>query len=72
MSYKSWITLLQLQTFFYVVSQDIADSESRLIFIDIGAFGKQIDGGTFLFLLYITSWKTLNLPYHSLQVLREV
>jgi len=26
----------------------------------------------FLLLLYITSWKTLNLPYQSLQVSREV
>jgi hypothetical protein len=25
-----------------------------------------------LLLLYITSWKTLNLPYQSLQVLRDV
>jgi hypothetical protein len=26
----------------------------------------------FLPLLYITSWKTMNLPYQSLQVLRKV
>ena len=26
----------------------------------------------FLLLLYITSWKTLNLPYQNLQVLKEV
>jgi len=25
-----------------------------------------------LLLMYITSWKTLNLPYHSLQVLSDV
>ena len=27
--------------------QGVADSESRFIFIDIGAFGKRSDGGTF-------------------------
>ena len=47
MSYKSWVTVLQLQTFFSVVLQGVADSESRFIFIDIGAYGKQSDGGTF-------------------------
>ena len=30
-----------------LVLQGLADSESRLIFINIGAFGKQSDGGTF-------------------------
>jgi len=30
--------------FFSVVLQDVADSESRFIFIDIGAYGKQSDG----------------------------
>jgi len=39
MSYKSWITVLQLK-FFFVVSQGITDSESRYIFIDIGGYGK--------------------------------
>jgi len=33
--------------FFSVVLQGLADSESRFIFINIGAFGKQSDGGTF-------------------------
>jgi len=33
--------------FFPLVLQGVADSESRLIFIDIGAYGKQSDGGTF-------------------------
>ena len=48
MSYTSWITVLQLQRFFLsVVSQGVADSGSRFIFIDKGAFGKQSDGGTF-------------------------
>ena len=48
MSYTSWITVLQLQRFFLsVVSQGVADSRSRFIFIDKGAFGKQSDGGTF-------------------------
>ena len=32
---------------FFVVLQGVADSESRFIFIDIGANGKQSDGGTF-------------------------
>ena len=32
--------------FFSVVLQGVADSESRFIFIDIGAFGKQMDGVT--------------------------
>jgi len=45
MSYKSWITVLQLQ--FFIVLQAVADSESRFVFIDIGANGKQSDGGTF-------------------------
>ena len=33
--------------FFSVVLQGLADSESKFIFINIGAFGKQSDGGTF-------------------------
>ena len=48
MSYKSWITVLQLQTIFFFYSvTGIADSESKLILIDIGANGKQSDGVTF-------------------------
>ena len=46
MSYKSWPSVLQLQ-FFPVVLQSVADSESRFILIDIGAYGKQSDGYTF-------------------------
>ena len=46
MSYKCWVTVLQLQ-FFPTVLQGVADSESRFIFIDIVAYGKQSDGGTF-------------------------
>ena len=46
MSYKSWITVLQLQTFF-ILLQDVADSESRFFLIDIGVYGKQSDSGTF-------------------------
>ena len=34
-------------SFFSVVLQGISDSESRFIFIDTDAFGKQTDGGTF-------------------------
>ena len=33
--------------FFSVALQGVADSESRFIFIDKDAFGKQSDGGTF-------------------------
>ena len=33
--------------FFFIVLQGVADYESRFIFIDIGAYGKQSDGGTF-------------------------
>ena len=60
--------------FFSVVLQDAIDSESRFIFIDIGAFGKQRDGSTFSgSTLYLyTSWKTWDVPYQSLQVLTEV
>ena len=49
MPYKSWVTVLQLQTIFFspIMLQGVADSESRFIFIDLGAFGKQKDGGTF-------------------------
>jgi hypothetical protein len=36
-----------LQTIFSVVLQVVPDSESRFIFIDIGAYGKQSDDGTF-------------------------
>ena len=46
MSYTSWIIVLQLQSSFTVL-QGVADSESRFIFIDTGAYGKQSDGGTF-------------------------
>ena len=37
---------LRLPNFFSVVLQGVADSESRFIFLDIGAYGKQSDGGT--------------------------
>jgi len=47
MSYKIWIIVLQLETMFSVVLQDVADSESRFIFIDKGAYDKQSYGGTF-------------------------
>ena len=47
MSYKSWITVLQLHTIFFIVLQVVADSKSRFVFIDIGANGKQSGGGTF-------------------------
>jgi hypothetical protein len=46
MSYKSWVTVLQLQ-FFSVVLQGVTDSESRFIFIDMAAYGLQSDGGMF-------------------------
>jgi len=56
MSYKSWVTVLWLQTiFFSVVLQGVADSESRFIFIDIGAYGQQSDGGRYIFCFYILS-----------------
>jgi len=35
------------QFFFSIESKCIADSESRFIFIDIGAYGKESDGGIF-------------------------
>ena len=44
---QNWINGFKLQTFFSVVLQGVADSENRIIFIDIGAFGKQSDGGTY-------------------------
>jgi len=46
MSYKSWATVLQ----FYpppVVLQGVADTASGFIFVDMGAYGKQSDGGSF-------------------------
>ena len=46
MSYKSRVTVLQLQ-FFPVVLQGVSDSESKLISVDIDAYGKQSDGATF-------------------------
>jgi hypothetical protein len=46
MSYKSRVTVSQLQKK-SIVLQGVADSESRFIFIDTGAYGKQSDGGTF-------------------------
>ena len=42
-----WITVLQLQTLFPIVLKGVEDSESRFIFVDIGAYGKQYDGGSF-------------------------
>jgi len=47
MSYKICITVLQLQTIFSIVLQCVADSESRFVFIYIGAYRKQSDGGKF-------------------------
>jgi len=48
MSYKIWISVLQLQPiFFSVVLQSVANSENRFIFIDAGAYDKQSDGCTF-------------------------
>ena len=47
---------------FSVVLQCVADSESWCIFIDIGAFGKQNDGGTY-------SGSTL---YHFLEDLESI
>ena len=47
MSYKHFITVLQLKTNFSVELQDVADSESRLIYIDKAAYGKRSDCGTF-------------------------
>ena len=47
MSYKSWVTFTITNSFFSLVLQGIADSESKFIFIDISAYGKQSDGGTF-------------------------
>jgi len=58
--------------FFSIVLPGVADSESRFILLDIDAYGKQSEAVHFLLLLYITSWKTLNVPYQSLQVLRDV
>ena len=53
MSYKSWVTVWQLQTIFFCSITRCTESESRFIFIDIGACGKQSDGGTFsTFILY--------------------
>ncbi|GFG28573.1 hypothetical protein Cfor_11699 [Coptotermes formosanus] len=40
-------TVLQIQTVFSIVLEDIADSERRFIFIDVDTYGKQSDGGTF-------------------------
>ena len=42
------MTVSQLQpNLFYVALQGVADSENRFIFTDVGAYGKQSDGGTF-------------------------
>jgi hypothetical protein len=41
------MTHLQLQTNFSKVLQGVVYSEIRFIFIDIGASGKQSDGGAF-------------------------
>ena len=47
MSYKICITVLQLQTIFSIVLKGVVDSEIRFIFVDIGADGKESDGGRF-------------------------
>jgi hypothetical protein len=46
MSHKSYITVLQLP-FFSVAFPGAADSKSRFVVIDMDAYGKQSDGGTF-------------------------
>jgi hypothetical protein len=45
MSSKSWMTLLQLQTVFFFF-RGVAKCR-RFIFTEVGAYGKQSDGGTF-------------------------
>jgi hypothetical protein len=71
MSYKSWVTVLQLQ-FFSTVLQGAADSENPIIFLDVGDYLKQSDRGTFSASTLYHFLQALNLPYQSLQVLREV
>lgn len=53
------------------VLQGVADSECRSILIDINACSMQ-SGSTFSASTFFTSRKTMNLPYPSLQVLKEV
>ena len=55
MPYKSWVTVLQLQ-FFSVVLQGFADSESRFISIDIGAYGKEGDDAVWLTVHRSSMW----------------
>ena len=64
MSYRSWSTLLRLQTnFFFVVLHGVTDSEIRLISIDVGGYGKQSDVGTFSgYILYHFFKSTLAKP----------
>jgi hypothetical protein len=45
---KAVSLLYSYKQFFSIVLQGVADCESRFIFVDIGAYGKQSDGGIFL------------------------
>ena len=45
MSYKSWVTVLQLQPIYF--RRRCRRFWKQIHFIDIGAYGKQSDGGTF-------------------------
>jgi hypothetical protein len=54
------------------VLQGVADSECKFIFVDIGAYGKQSNGGMFSASILYHFLKDSNVPYPSLQVLREV
>jgi hypothetical protein len=62
MTHKSWIS----STITNKVLKGIAHTESRFIFIDIGAYGKQSDGGRFsvstLYHFLEDSESTLALP----------
>jgi len=55
-----------------MVFQGVADSESRFVFIDKGAYGKQSDGDTFSAFTFCFFLEDFESPLPNMQVLRKV
>jgi hypothetical protein len=61
---KQQLTILQLQTAFFILLQAVVDADFKLIAADIGAAGCQSDGGNFISssLFHLLEKGELNVP----------